>query len=340
MVEAVAAVCKDPAMKIVAISTHLNFEVVSNLIYQIWSFLRNNHDTIGESEYLLEIQFVKCPAKAKQLDAQYILNCLQKGANIIKINHRLRVLGLSNLDALSAPAISDYSKTNQCCVIHVINGLDFRIYHDGLIIKEMNVNNPFSQPLTAKKYSRQASDYIQSIIDHYKTRIRFAQFSSHWAPPGSREKRILHGERKTEMIFHDNLWNWLDENLDAIVYGMVNKLSKDQTDIEIRGRGKPLFYILEVKWLGSNGKTSYSWGRLSDGITQVMKYLDIEPQCLEACLVTYDGRELGEFRKLEECDGEADQWKEFRKCDDAEFPPKGKGLLLFLENETASIRKS
>ena len=341
MAEAIAVVCRDPATKIVAVSTNLNVQVISNSIYHIWEFLKNNHNTIGELEYLLELQFVKCPVKTRKLDVQYILDGLKKGANIIKINHQLRALGLSKLDTLSAPEISDYSRTNQCCVIHVINGLDFRIYHKGLTIKEMNVNNPLSQSLAAKKYSRQAGDYKQSLIDHYKNRIRFAQFSSHWNPPGNRKKRILYGKRRTEMIFHENLWNWLSENLNASVYGMVNKLSKDQTDIEIRALGCSLFYILEVKWLGTNSsKTTHSWDRLESGVTQVKNYLDGEPQCLEACLVTYDGRGLEEFRELEECDGEVDQWKEFRKCDDAEFPPKGKGLLFFLENETASIRKS
>lgn len=341
MAEALAAICRDPATKIIMESTHLNLDVVSNSLYQIWVFLRQNRSNIGELEYLLDLQFIECSAHAKQLDAQYIRECLQKGANVIKINHELRTIGISSIDLLSGPEISNYSRVNQCCIIHVINGSDFCIYYNGLAIKEMNVNSPFSQSLSRKRFSRQASDYIQSIIDHYHNRIRFAQFSSHWDPPGNREKRILHGKRRTEMIFHENLWNWLSENLNASVYGRVNKLSKDQTDIEIRAIGYPLFYILEVKWLGTNSsKTTHSWDRLEGGITQVKNYLDIEPQCLEACLVTYDGRELEEFRKLEECDGEADQWKEFRKCDDTEFPPKGKGLLFFLENETASKRKS
>lgn len=339
MAEALGAVCRHPAVKIVAFSPNLDVEIVSSCLSQIWLFLKDNKNVLGELGYILELRFCECAVEKKQLSSQYILDCLNQGTNVIKINYNLDTLGFSNIGVLGVPEISEYSRSNQCCIIHVINGIDFRIYHNGLAIKDMNVDNLFSQSLTIRRHSRQASDYKQSIIDHYHQRIRFAQFSSHWDPPGDRKKRILHGERKTEMIFHDNLWNWLEENLNASVYGMVNKLSSDQTDIEIRAR-EPLFYILEVKWLGSNGKTSYSWGRLSDGITQVMNYLDIEPQCLEACLVTYDGRELEEFRKLEECDGEADQWKEFRKCDDAEFPPKGKGLLFFLENETASIRKS
>lgn len=340
MAQALAAVCRDPAVKIWAVSPDLDVEIVFSCLSQIWLFLKDNHNKLGELGYILELRFCDCADDKEQLSSQYILDCLNQGTNIIKINNKLNILGFSNIGVLGAPEISEYSRANQCCVIHVINGIDFRVYHNGFTIKDMNVNNPFSQSLTAKKYSRQANDYKQSIIDHYKTRIRFAQSSSHWDPPGEKEKRILRGERRTEMIFHENLWNWLEENLDAIVLGMVKKLSSDQTDIEIRARD-PLFYIIEVKWLGTNSsKTTHSWDRLESGVTQVKNYLDIEPQCLEACLVTYDGRELEEFRKLEECDGAPDQWKEFRKCDDAEFPPKGKGLLFFLENETASIRRS
>jgi len=340
MAEAVAAVCRQPATKIVMESTHLNLDVVSNSLYQIWVFLRQNCGNIGELEYLLELQFIECPTHAKQLDTQYILECLQKGANVIQINHELRTIGISSIELLSGPEISNYSKVQQCCVIHVINGSDFCIYYNGLTIKEMNVNSPFSQALSRKKFSRQASDYKLAIIDHYKGSVRFAQDSPHWDPPGNREKRVLYGKGRTEMIFHRDLWKWLDDNLNASVYGMVNKLSSDQTDIEIRAR-EPLFFILEVKWLGTNSsKTTHSWDRLKGGITQVKNYLDTEPQCLEACLVTYDGRKIEEFRKLEECDGEVDQWKEFRRCDTKEFPPKGKGLLFFLESETASRRTS
>lgn len=338
MAEALGAVCRDPAVKIAALSPDLDVEIVSSCLSQIWLFLKDNKSELGELGYILELRFGECPVEKKQLSSQYILDCLNQGTNVIKINDNLDTLGFSNIEVLGVPEISEYSRSNQCCVIHIINGIDFRIYHNGSAVKDMNINNLFSQSLTTKRHSRQASDYKESIINHYHNRIRFAQFSTHWDPPGDREKRILHGERKTEMIFHNNLWNWLEENLNASVYGMVNKLSSDQTDIEIRAR-EPKFYIIEVKWLGTNSSnTTYSWDRLESGVTQVKNYLDIEPQCLEACLVTYDGRELEEFRKLEECDGEADQWKEFRKCNTKEFPPKGKGLLFFLESQTASIR--
>ncbi len=333
------AVCKDPAMKIIGEFPNLDFEEVSSCLNGIYDFLRSNNPQLGEVEYLLEVKFNDQEASTGKISSQNILDCLKNGANIIQVNTSLETVGVSKISIMGIPEISGYSRENQCCVVHVINGIDIRLYCNGLTLKDVNINNPFSQSLTVKKYSRQASDYIQSIIDHYKHRVQFADSCSHWDPPGDRNKRILYGKRRTEMIFHKNLWTWLEENLDATVYGTVNKLSTDQTDIEIHARNTPLFYILEIKWLGINSsKTSHSWDRLERGITQVINYLEGDPQCLEACLVTYDGRELEEFKKLEDCGGENNQWKEFRKCGTKEFPEKGRGLLLFLENKTASER--
>lgn len=336
MLDAINAECRDPAFKIVAEAPELNLEEVSGCLNKVLLFLRQNISELGENPYLLRIDFYESKRKNRKIDANIVLSSINAGANIIILDKNLYYVGRGRIQDLSAPSISAYSKTNSCCAIHIINGLDLTIYQNGLTMKDMNATSPLSGPIINKKFARNARDYKLSIKECYKYRFRFSEFPlKHWY---DKSKRILRADRKTEKIFHDNLRDWLDTNLQGgTVFGNVKKMSNDETDIEIRVHGGP-FYIIEVKWLGNNGSTRYSLTALKNGIKQVDNYLIGDPSCLEACLVVYDGRSLVKFKKLDECAGEEGQWKEITKCMNAKLTPRGKGYVFFLESEGASKR--
>lgn len=336
MKAAISKVCNDPATKIVSVLPDLNREQVQHYLERIFDFLRDSFEDLKEVEYLLRVGFSSStPDFRKKLDTPFISQTLRASANTFFIDADFNVLGIDDRDT-SASAISEYSFQEKCCVIHILNGVDFIIYANGLTIKEMNIRSPLQGPMTRKRYARSAHDYKLSIIEHYQNRVRFSQFCDHWA---DKNERLLRAERQTEMIFHSNLQNWLEEHLEyATVYGRVKKVTGNETDIEIRtlgGRGR--FYIIEVKWLGKNAsKTTYTQDDLARAFKQVKNYLDSEKDVLEACLVAYDGRSLEDFRKLEHCGGELDQWKKVQRCQSEELPPRGTGLVFFLESRSAS----
>jgi hypothetical protein len=198
---------------------------------------------------------------------------------------------------------------------------------------------PLRGPVLRKKTARYAYDYKLSIIDHYQEHMRHpGNFSDHWS---DKDKRILrHEPIPTEKIFHDNLWSWLDQNIEGgIVLGGRKMVSNDETDIEIRLFSEPIFYIIEIKWLGNNGhKYDHSVSRLAEGIVQSNEYLQRDPNATEVCLVVYDGRSVDEFNALKAIDEQPRQWKRICECDTEKLSPRGDGYVFFLESAAASKR--
>jgi hypothetical protein len=272
------------------------------------------------------------------LTSSAVLDSLDKGLNVIAINEELNIVGYDKISSLSQTELSLYSRRKKCCIFFVYGGAEIVIIAKGLVKAELNALAPATNPTVHKKYARNVHNYILSIIDHYQNRIRYGSYSDHWK---DKQARILRNTpQKTEKIFHGNLQNWLDENIEGgAVQGGVKKVSGDETDIEIRVHGESKFYIIEVKWLGYNGHSRHSEPRLESAITQVKEYLKREPQAFEACLVVYDGRQLEEFNTLEAINLQPEQWKEIRKCRSEVLPDRGKGYVFFLENKSASEKR-
>lgn len=336
IMEAISKVCRDSALKIVLELPAFEFARVHYCISEITKLLRKIHSDLGTMDFVLQLDFSDQISNPATLSATSILKELRTGANIILVDDELKIVGIEQVVNTSQSELSLYSRSNSCCILHVFNGTEIVIYANGLSIKEMNVLKPLYGPTTRKKYSRSAQDYQLSMIDHYKQRIQYGgAYSEHWE---DRANRILRKTpKKTERIFHDNLQNWLDENLNGVVVqGGVKKITDDETDIEIRVHGDSRFYIIEVKWLGYNGSTSYSESRLRDGITQVREYLQRDSFAFEACLAVYDGRVIDRFNELECINGEEEQWKEIDKCQSEVLPPRGKGMVFYLESKSAS----
>lgn len=337
--DAIARVCREPATKIVALYPHFDHAVIVNLLDLVSNFLRNNLNNIGDKDFVFKFNGKDGSLKTESLTAPLLLDLFSKGANLISVDNKLNVVSVEKID-LSLVGLSTYSKDNDCCLFYVHDSVEMVIYAQGLTLNEVNLVFPMIAPLTRKKYAKNAFAYQSAIIEHYKKRIRYGgQYSYHWK---DRAKRTLQNHpQKTERLFHDNLQNWLDENLEgASVLGGVKKVSNDETDIEIRVYGENnIYYIVEVKWLGSNGSTTYSESRLRDAIVQVSEYLQRDSGVSEVCLVAYDGRDTKEFDKLDAIAGEPEQWKQISYCQTEKMPLRSKGLVFFLDSKSASDKK-
>lgn len=342
LLAAITNVGNDPAVKIVAELPTLNVAYVEQAINRVINFLRSTRGDLGAVEYILQLDFDDSASQNTLLTAQAVSQFTAISANAIVLSPDMHIVRSYRLHTTAPEVLASHSREQRSCLIHVMNSSDIMIYANGFIVKHLNLLSPFAPPAPIKRFSRHAVDYKMSLIEFYKQRVRFFQNSQHWDPPGDASKRVLCrqlGRQKTEMIFHKNLWGWLEENIvGAAVFGSVKKLSEDETDIELRIMGGGLI-IIEVKWLGTNGKTPYGESRLRDGIVQIKNYLIREPSTNEACLVVFDGRDLDKFRLLEAKEEEQDQWKMVRHCLSEEVPTRGSCLVFFLESETASKRK-
>jgi hypothetical protein len=230
--------------------------------------------------------------------------------------------------------MANHSHKNQCVVILVHNGIDISIYSKGIPIEQRNLNHPSAQPVLNKKFNRPADDYKVSLIDFYREKVR-TNLTSHWF---DQNKRILRGG-KTEDIFQNALVQWFVDNLSAKKINFkVKKISTDETDIEIIKHGGETF-LLELKWLGKNEKSSYPLSKLTDAFDQVENYLESDLEILEATLVVYDGRDISEYNKLSYIEEESGNWKEIKECEAKKLSTRGTAFVFHLISQTASKRK-
>jgi hypothetical protein len=337
LTDAIAAVCREPATKIVSSYPDLDYDQVVGFFNTVTQFLRENSSQLGSRQFLIRPHFNnEGNSLATPLTLSSLIDTLNSGATVISIDGKFCLIGIDKT-TLSLSGISAYSIEHDCCLFHIHNGIEIIVYAKGCVLKEINLLAPMASPFVRKRFARPANAYCLAIIDHYHQRIRYGGlYSDHWE---DREHRILRNPpQKTERIFHVNLQNWLDENLDgASVLGKVKKISDDETDIEIRVHSESnIYYIVEVKWLGTNGSTTFSESRLRDGIKQVNEYLQRNPETSEVCLVAYDGRTLAKFDELTAINGETEQWKEISGCQTESLLQRGKGLVFFLESHFAS----
>lgn len=332
---AITAVLKDPTTIIITEISSLNKEKVSFWLKACINFIKKNAHDIGSISYIIELSTVG--NGTKPLSSSLVINQLKAGFNVFMVDHSLKLIRYNNISSISGSSLSQYSRRHGSVILHIINGVDFTIYANGITVREMNTTRPTMRPPVYKKTMRSGYDYELSIQEHYKNRIRFSQYSNHWHDKG---KRILVGNRKTEEVFQENLLNWLNENIsDSKVVGKVNKLSNDETDIEIQHLLGDCF-LLEIKWLGENSSgTKYTIKKVEDGIVQVKNYLLRDTDVLEAALIVYDGRTLEDFKTIVHDEEELDQWKQISKCGTKKLPARGKAYVFFLESEDASRRK-
>lgn len=336
VLEKIDRICKDPAVEIVSAfpSHNLLIDEIEKFIKDIVTFIGESYTETGTVQYVIEMSFKT--AKGEKISTAVILNELKSDNNVFSVDSSLNITEISRLAEVSDSHLSKHSRDKKKVLFFITNGLDVKIYCQGITIHELNVRNPDAAPRVSKKFARVARDYRYSLMDFYQERVKL-NVTDHWQKQST---RTLKGG-KTEDIFQNSLANWLHENIIASrIIPKVKKISRDETDIEIIEHGGNS-YLIEIKWLGKNNSgTSYSETRVRDAIDQVKNYLDIDKEVLEATLVVYDGRADTEFDKLVFVDEEKGSWKEIEECLTKKLPEKGKGLIYYLISGTASSRKS
>lgn len=331
--QAIGEVCREVGIKIVANQKFLDYILVESALQGLWNFLKSSSNELGSLHFAIRFNF-DVGKGLEPLSVKRILDSLKKGENVFEVAHNLELVSTTN-SLLDFAALSNYSKDENCLLIYRMNESEAMVFSAGIIVKQINIFSPKAAPSTIKKFSKNYRDYKISIIDFHTNRTLHNQHSNHWA---NKAKRVLEGGL-TEKIFHENLWNWLDEHLEgAFVISNPKKVTQDETDLEIKAIGGD-YYLIEVKWLGKNKSgTTYGEPKIVEAIGQVKNYLDVERDILEATLVIFDGRPLEQYDKMVHIDEAPRCWKEIDTCLSEKLPEKGKALVLFLENQNASTR--
>ncbi|MGN6181391.1 MAG: hypothetical protein ACTHNW_19565, partial [Mucilaginibacter sp.] len=326
--------CRDSAVAIMLSFPNESIDEIDVLLKATTQFIRECFTALGAREFLIAYDF-KSSTGGVKIDVATVASETRSGNNVFVVNKAMELVKVERMEYVSVVSVASYSLSNTTVIILIHNGVDISIYSKGVPIEQRNLNHPSALPVLNKKFNRPAEDYKLSVIEFYREKVR-TNLTDHWADV---KKRILRGGQ-TEEIFHAALVQWLVDNLTAKRINFeVKKLSTDKTDIEIIKHGGDTF-LLELKWLGQNEKSTYSLNKLTDAFDQVKNYLDTDPDVLEATLIVYDGRDLAEYEKLVFIEQESGNWKEIKECETKTMPYRGTAFIFHLINETASKRKS
>lgn len=337
---AIDHVCKDVGTKIF---TQLGAEIDWSLdkissAFDTWlEFILSNPQKMTSISCLFCIQLDNNTTGEKLVGTNY-KELIKHGFNIYTLNQESRIVNKEiSDDDIDDVFSSNFSMNNtKSIIIQVENGVSYRVWFQGLLLASKQVLNPVLATPSTSKYTLDANQYQESMKQCYEKKFRLSGgINSIWEDKGN---RILKSG-KTEALFHDPLYEWLDLNLSrAKVVGNVKKISDDETDIEIVSLNTGHIYLIEVKWTGTNGKSSPAVGVIKNAIQQVKNYMEQEDDLTEACLVNFDGREFEKFNELEAIDEKPHFWKIKKKCKGQELPDNALGIVFYLENETASKR--
>lgn len=331
-VAALDSVLIKPASKIVIVCPELTFEEVNSELNLLIEFVKKNNKALGENSFALKL-FCSGNTSGKSLNADFIVSCLENDEELIDLQFNLVPINSSSLD-LDNASISEASENSVIAVIDCCQYI--HLWADGKYLKEIDVFNPKAKPRLGTKFCRPAEDYHLIAYDHFIHHIKYAQETDHWA---NREKRILRCKpRKTELIFHKSLLNWLEiHGTGFFTFAEVEKLTPDRTDIElVTKNGKK--YVLEIKWLGENENgTSYPESRICKGIEQIEEYLKRDKKILIASLLVYNARPETNFKELVSVAVKyGDDWCELKNWDGKDVPTRGTCFIYHLDNRTAS----
>lgn len=334
-------VCKDKAFNVFQKLIHhvpsAKINEVEDFLLSFSNFIRDNQHELGAIQYVLAIDFTKSGnGSSEPISPKVILDAIKEEDNVLNCTKSLEVLSTEEIDSLNMFSIAKKSSEINGIAVFVENGVDASIYINGVPTEHINPLHPKAGPPENNKFKRNGRDYELALIDFYKVEVRPSR-TDHWH---DKANRVLVGNRKTEDVFQQALYQWLNQNLSyCTVTQKVRKLSTDETDIEIMEHGGKN-HLLEIKWLGKNPSTEYKYDKVEAAIHQVKNYLEQNPETLSAALVVYDGRKQEEFDLIECDDQETNNWKLIRESNGVKLPEKGAGYIFFLLSETASKRVS
>lgn len=325
--------CSDTAVNIMLDFPDQNIDTLDSFLKLAIQFIKNSFSVLGAREYILHLDLTNLKS-GSLLNDVIVSDETRAGNNLFSVNINFEIIEINKIDNISNISVAAHSRTNGCVVILVHNGVDITVYSKGVPIEQRNLNHPSAQPVLNKKFNRPADDYKISLIDFYREKVR-TNLTDHWS---DRDKRVLKGG-KTEDIFQNALVQWFSDNLTAKKINFkVKKISTDETDIEIIKHGGDTF-LLELKWLGQNERSTYPLSKLTAAFDQVENYLESDLEILEATLVVYDARDISEYNKLSFIEEESGNWKEVKECESKKLSARGTAFVFHLISQTASKRK-
>lgn len=159
------------------------------------------------------------------------------------------------------------------------------------------------------------SDHVEHCVDGQKN-------IEYWAD--KKERILLTGPHGTEWIFQKSLYWWLDNYVSEHIGVIAEPSGFGQHKHDIKVITQNGTYVIEVKWLGTNGKTVYRRKRINEGLEQVKIYLEGDAGLLCGHLVAYDGRSPSDHEKKSSYDVKF----QHELCE--------KPHIIFLKSETPS----
>jgi hypothetical protein len=314
-----------------------DFALGSEIIAKLIDFLRNNRDELGDLQFGFELRQTVFPS-AKIITANSVVATNSNEPMLITLDQELRVIESRplDLDPTEAPEMTFSEASEDTVVAQYESKSVVRFYANGFTAGCVSLDAPGRRPAMSAKFSRLAEDYELGVRDHYREEVKYWQGTDHWE---ERRRRVLRKElgvaTTTESIFHRSLTLWLNLHLDADVRSEARTVDSDEPDIFIAAYGGKLF-VIEVKWLGHNGTTTYVVPRITKSFGQLRTYLNKETHVHKGTLVIYDGRAKEEFDALRTIDAPEDGCVMIDKCNKAKIHARGSCMVLFLENKTAS----
>jgi len=313
-----------------------DFAKVTDQIDKLQSTLASMSAALGAQHFVIEItqddDSGKLPISAKE-----ILAANSDGISKIRVGKHLNIILTENFTSDSPTPVELSEKSQNTVLLHREASNAVTIYAKGYTAGHFDLVSPHRRPPVSSRFARRAEDYEYSILDHYREHVRYWQSTDHWDKRPQRLLFALKGTAKTEEMFHRDLQNWLEKNLQAQVWRGPKDTTRDELDILIvspKGRT----YLIEVKWMGENSNSTKCTLRdISKGLGQLKTYLTKQTHIKRGTLVGYDGRAKSDFEAMASIsDEQTVGCKRLECCNGVTVPERGSCLILFLENKTAS----
>ncbi len=335
---ATVAVFKSPGAKIVQRlpSNDWDFALGVRIVDEIIALLRSIRDELGDKPYGFEL--TQQEDGTSELTAEFIVKSSVRKAHIIRLDKNLKVIDVVRLSCNDErnPDEVDFSSASEGKAIAYYEDKSLvRFYSNGYTAGCVGLDDPESRPPRPSKFRRSADNYELSVRDHYKNGVRYSQDTLHWSDRASRLLHSKQGHLKTEGIFHKSLLMWLEIHVDGDVKSEPKDTRSDEPDIYIispEGRK----YLVEIKWLGTNGSSDHGVAQFRRGLGQLSDYLKKNGSIDQGTLLVYDGRSRADFDALEMESVEEEGCIRVSKCGVVKLPARGSCLVMFLESKTAS----
>jgi hypothetical protein len=224
---------------------------------------------------------------AAALEVPVLLRHILTGKAMIVIDQDLRVISADQCTP-SIGTLSERTDADRTFGV-LVEGTYLHYFLCGKCIGETDCATPGTSRPAVTRWRRPIAEFRTILSEHKAACIDSEKHVRYWY---DRKKRILlTGPDGTEMLFHSDLFWWLNNFVDDAldVYADPRGSGQDRTDIIVVTQSGN--HVIEVKWMGRNEKkTEYDGTRINEGLVQVDLYLKSNETLVRGHLVVYDGR--------------------------------------------------